>query len=63
MDAEGYDGRILEQLDMSYWSPRVVSLEAINLPRNELLQVGGFFLVVSFLFRLGFRVWLRFRAV
>ena len=42
VDAEGYDARIIEQLDIGYWAPRVVSLEAINLPRNELLQVRGF---------------------
>ena len=39
MDAEGYDARILAQLDLTRWKPAVISLETLNLPEDELLSV------------------------
>jgi hypothetical protein len=39
VDAEGYDARILAQLDLPRWSPRAVSIETINLLADELLSV------------------------
>jgi hypothetical protein len=39
VDAEGYDARILAQLDLRRWSPHAISIETINLPPDELLGV------------------------
>ena len=39
VDAEGYDAKILAQMDLTRWQPAVVALETINLPADELLDV------------------------
>lgn len=39
VDAEAYDARILEQLDLARWNPAAISLETINLTPPEIRAV------------------------